>query len=74
MLQQIDGVEVYVVEFDTMPVLPITWNLPEEKPFALALAAAIQDGVITEPGKYGLRVTHFAPDVDLTYEVAEIKE
>ena len=73
MLQIVDGQEVFVVEFDTMPALPITWNTPEEKPYALALQAAIQDGVITEPGKYGLAVATLTED-DLTYNVARIIE
>lgn len=67
MLQTVDGQEVYVVEFDTIPKLPITHNAdrPEEKPYALALAAAIHDGVITEPGKYGIKIE---PDNDLENE------
>jgi hypothetical protein len=57
MLQIIEGREVYVVEFDTMPTLPITWETEEEKPYAVGLAAAIHSGQITEPGKYGIEAT-----------------
>lgn len=56
MRQNIDGYDVYVVDFATMPELPITWKTDEEKPFAQALQAAIRDGVITEPGKYGIHI------------------
>lgn len=56
MLQTIDGREVYVVVFDTMPELPITYSTDEEKPYALALETAIKAGVLTEPGKYGIYV------------------
>lgn len=56
MLQIVDGREVYVVEFDTVPELPITWNSDEEEPYAKALHAAIENGLITEPGKYGIHV------------------
>lgn len=80
MLQTIDNKTVYVVEFDTLPELPITGLTPEEKAYndfvylasyphgpqgtlaalstsptyAEILTDAIQTGVITEPGKYGL--------------------
>jgi hypothetical protein len=56
MLQTIQGREVYVVEFDTVPDLPITWNTPEEEPYARALHIAIEGGLITEGGKYGIDV------------------
>lgn len=60
MLQTVDGREVYVVEFDTMPELPITWMTQEEEPYARALAAAIHNKVVTEPGKYGVHIDHDA--------------
>jgi hypothetical protein len=56
MLQVIVGQKIYVVEFETMPQLPITWKTEEEKPYALALAQAIHEKIITEPGKYGIFV------------------
>jgi len=72
MLQTVDGREVYVVEFDTMPKLPITWETDEEEPYALCLARAIHDEVITEPGKYGIEVKH---DKDgKLYSIYQIKE
>lgn len=55
MLQIIDKLEVYVVEFDTMPTLPITGE-GAEAIYAEALTAAIQNGDIVEPGKYGVHV------------------
>lgn len=58
MLQTVDNRTVFVVDFDTMPTLPITWNTAEEEPYARALVAAIQDGVITKPGKYGIEITY----------------
>ncbi len=57
MLQTVANREVFVVEFDTMPALPITWNTPEEKPYAQSLDDAIRVGTITEPGKYGIEIT-----------------
>lgn len=74
MLQTIDGREVYVVEFDTMPELPIT-GVGDEIPYARALTAAIAEGLITEPGKYGVHVTQ-EPEYDgsLVYNVYEIIE
>lgn len=61
MLQTINDIEVFVVDFDTMPTLPITWNTLEEKPYALALEDAIKTGKISEPGKYGIRITENLP-------------
>lgn len=56
MLQTIDGIPVYVVDIQEMPELPIKAHNLEEAPYALALEVAIRDGVITEPGKYGILV------------------
>lgn len=56
MLQTIDGIPVYVVDIQEMPELPITAHNLEEAPYALALEAAIRDGIITDPGKYGIRL------------------
>jgi hypothetical protein len=79
MHQVIDGLSVYVVEFDTMPELPITgltegerkYELimrylgatltgsgvfPRTGKYALALTNAIETGVITKPGKYGIHL------------------
>jgi len=55
MLQVIGGREVFVVEFDTMPELPITGE-GREHHYAMALTAAIRDGIVTEPGKYGVYI------------------
>lgn len=56
MVQRIEGKEVYVVNFDTMPELPITASTLDEAPYALALETAIRGGIITEPGKYGIHL------------------
>jgi hypothetical protein len=74
MLQVIDGTQVFVVDFDTVPELPIRWANDTEKPYAMALGAAIATGVITEPGKYGIEVGNYLPDVDLTYTIHTIIE
>lgn len=76
MLQTVDGRDdVFVVDFDAMPELPITWNTNEEKPYALALAHAIQTGQITKPGKYGIIID---PPVDaavpITFSIYTITE
>lgn len=76
MLQTFDGRLVFIVDFDTMPELPITWNNSEEEPYAKALQAAIQDGVITKPGKYGIQIDHGAtiPEITSQYTIWTIKE
>ena len=81
MMQTINGKRVYVVEFDTVPELPITGLIEVEAfyentlsmargfinrifdphrrktgDYAQALQLAIETGVITEPGKYGIHV------------------
>lgn len=84
MLQNIDGKLVYVVEFDTMPELPITGLTEDEllyeqilnensggnqtmvtlaslrkgMTYAQILTEAIEVGIITKPGKYGLQKDH----------------
>jgi hypothetical protein len=93
MHQVIEGKAVYVVEFDTLPELPITGLTDEERTYhlfmqhngatlsgngvfprtgkyALALTNAIETGVITEPGKYGI---HLVPGTD-NYEIHKIIE
>ncbi len=57
MLQTVQGKPVYVVEFDTMPELPIT-GIGWEAPYAKGLTEAILTRVITEPGKYGIHVDY----------------
>lgn len=74
MLQTVDGREVFVVEFDTMPQLPIIWNTEEEKPLAEILQHAIQNEVIKEPGKYGLAIEPPIGDTSIHYSVYTIKE
>lgn len=87
MYQTIKGKTVYVVDFDTMPELPITGLTTGEKAYdvltkhpctglrydgsiAQALTSAIETGVITEPGKYGV---HLVPGT-LDYEIYKIIE
>lgn len=74
MLQIVDGREVFVVEFDTMPGLPITWNTLEEKPYADALVDAIQNGVIKKPGKYGIVIEPRRADTTMRYTIYAIIE
>jgi hypothetical protein len=96
MLQKIGDLVVYVVEFDTMPELPITGLTVGEQAYeemtqrasyphgtmamvdalvgrrityAEALTDAIECGIITEPGKYGI---HLGPRRD--YEIYKIIE
>lgn len=56
MLQNIQGINMFVVEFDTIPELPITATTDSEAIYAIALQRAIVDGTITEGGKYGITV------------------
>lgn len=65
MIQTVDGKEGYVVEFDDVPALPITYAKDEEKPYALALAAAIHTKQITEPGKYMLVISDNGEDYEI---------
>jgi hypothetical protein len=75
MLQTVDGRRVYVVEFDTMPELPITWKDNQEALYAQALTDAIQNGVIKEPGKYGITLDNPVDQtVTLSYSIYTIKE
>lgn len=70
MLQTVDGRYGYVVEFDEVPALPITYAKDEEKPYALALAAAIHTKELTKPGKYMLVISDNGQD----YEIFTITE
>jgi hypothetical protein len=69
MLQTVQGVKLYIVDFDVMPELPIT-GIGEEAVYAEALTVAIQNGDIVEPGKYGIQV-----DIETkTYNIFKIVE
>lgn len=70
MIQTVDGKEGYVVEFEEVPVLPITYEKPEEEPYAMALAAAISKKLLTEPGKYMIVIT----DEGTNYEIFTLTE
>ncbi len=90
MHQIIENKSVYVVEFDTMPELPIkgltTGELVYETlmnrtmaapalarkrgTYANALTNAIENGIITKPGKYGI---HLVPGTN-DYEIFNIIE
>lgn len=72
MLQTIHGVTMFIVDFDTMPEMPILWSNEEEKPYALALNAAITTGIITEPGKYGITVN--TDNAELDYNIWTIAD
>lgn len=56
-LQIVDGMYGYVVEFDEVPELPITFSKRKEKPYAQALGIAIHQKQITKPGKYMIIIT-----------------
>lgn len=72
MLQTIEGKEVYIVEFDEVPELPITGVTKEEQLYGVALARAIQTGTIAEPGKYGITIQD--TDDELLWDVYRIYE
>lgn len=75
MLQTVDGRDnVFVVDFDTLPELPITWSNDEEAPYALALGDAIQTKKIVEPGKYGIIIDCNDDDLGLIYSLFAIIE
>jgi hypothetical protein len=76
MLQTVDGTEVFVVDLEALPELPITWNNAEEEPYAKALDHALRTGVITQPGKYGieLEVPKSRADYNSHYSIHLIKE
>lgn len=74
MLQTVDGQDnVFVVDFDTLPALPITWTTPAEEPYAKALHRALETKMITEPGKYGI-VINDDPTAEYEYMIYTIKE
>lgn len=98
MMQVIDGKTVYVVEFDTMPELPIIGMTENEAQqawyrkfvekvtgrlyllphhgtgnYARALTDAIETGVITEPGKYGIHI-NFTTKTRWNYNIFKIIE
>lgn len=86
MLQVIGRKTVYVVDFDTMPEMPITGLIFGEHiykkctegatllrhhiSYAQALTHAFEEGIITEPGKYGI---YLVPGTD-NYEIYTIVE
>lgn len=94
MIQVIDGKTLYIVDFDTMPELPITGLTAEEQvyaeltgdtpghrdvmliglttrmTYAEALTDAIETGVITEPGKYGIELNR----ITRSYNIYKINE
>lgn len=74
MLQEVAGKQVYVVEFDEMPKLPITHSSEEEKPYALALARAIHNKIITEPGKYGIEIVEHEELGAKEYQIYRVEE
>ena len=53
--QIVDGMDMYVVDLKTVPT-PNTWGFGREQDYAAALNNAIITGVISKPGKYGIRL------------------
>lgn len=70
MLQIVDGLGVFVVDFATMPELPIRGDLPGSSDYAWALTDAIETGIVTEPGKYGIHVSQDRQRYDI-YKIIE---
>lgn len=56
MFQVIDGKEVYVVELTDRPWSIHSGGDPKLAPYAMALNFALQDGIVTGPGKYAIHV------------------
>lgn len=75
-IQSLDGHIVYVVVIPTNPLslLPIRWDTSLEKVYAQALEAAIRDGVINKPGKYGIEIGFNFETSEQTYNVYNIQE
>ena len=73
MLQMIENDQYYVVDFDTMPELPVQGSTVREMLYAQALTRAIVDGVITMPGKYAIHVT-VGDDMKIDYKIYAITE
>jgi|1186.fasta_scaffold767150_2 hypothetical protein len=69
MIQKLNGLWVYVVEFDTLPELPVL-GFGVEKDYAEALTAAIRTGVITEGGKYAIHLSQNNTHYDV-YKILE---
>jgi hypothetical protein len=71
MLQVVNGILVYVVEFDKLPELPVRGTGVEEF-YADALTSAIERGTITQPGKYAIQIN--IKNSELYYDVYQIFE
>ena len=56
MKQIVQDTLVYIVEFEQLPKLPIVANDESEVPYAMALQNAIETGIITKGGKYGIHI------------------
>jgi hypothetical protein len=70
-----DVVSHYDVDLKEMPELPITWHdTPELKYYAQALQSAIEDRIITSPGKYRIQVIHNMFTEDRRYNIFVIIE
>jgi hypothetical protein len=74
MLQKIQGKTVYVFDLKEIPKTPITWEVPDEKPYAQALEMAIFKEQITEPGKYGIHIKPGWGGLSWDYDVYAIQE
>lgn len=73
-LQYINNELGYVVEFESLPALPVT-GIGYEMPYAEALTDAIRYGVITTGGKYFIKFTASANDFSWAkYEVSKIED
>ena len=73
MLQNVDGHIVYVVELETLPMLPVVGTGIEQS-YAQALTTAIRDGIITKPGKYAIELDFMRGDGTLPWHVYEVQE
>jgi hypothetical protein len=73
MLQNIEGRNVYVVDLDELPVTMLPIHDGDNRllrPYADALDDAIRNGIVTQPGKYGIWINAFGT----RYEIFRIVE
>lgn len=64
MFQTINGIDVFVVDLTAgLPELPVhAGDTPELAAYAEALTQAIEAGMVTELGKYGINLTGSSED------------
>lgn len=71
----IDDTEVYIIDSENLPELPIRWVSDKERMYAQAITHNILNGTFKAPGKYGIEIENsplWNDRLDVTvYEIEE---